>query len=282
MDVEFRVTEVFKHAGALAERGAVIHPLGGSKDLVGDRAVEAAVGRVVEKWRRRCVVLQKAGLPIFQGVRFQYARNCPPVAVKCRVVGREGVFNCNAGQVCPWCWGRQVVKRAWDVVSGGMDRLSTLGTGEDPYKLVFVKRSFRAPDGERQPQALFDHLDGVMTRTARALRKKGAVGWAMLSVVHPGLTGSPEWTYGTRVLALVPQDYPPPDGSRTAQPTRRGVAVLVSRFARYPTGVMTGDPKATVRLLTARGSRRLLRFAGAFHGAGRRRQPPAEGRFLDL
>jgi hypothetical protein len=282
-DVKFRVTEVLRHSAAMAQRAAVLRPLARSKDMSKDNVVEAGVRRVLDLWRRRCNLLRELGLPVMQSVRFQYARNCPPVAVKCRSLGVQ-VHPCQMGNLCPWCWGRQVVEPVYDRVYRAMTALSTLGTGEDPYKLVLVTRSGRMPDDDLQPRTLFDVMSCGMDRTHRALKAKGAVGAVMLSVVHPGKKDTATWVYGTRVLALVPQDDAVPEGAVVAPSTKRGVAQLVGRFARYPAGMMFGEADFVVRLAASRGNHRLLRTSGVFYGSNTEADAGADEdhRHLDL
>ncbi len=280
-DVKFEVSQVFRHACAMAERRAVLWTLAAQKDMTKDGAVEAAVLKVLGLWRRRCNVLREVGWNQARTVRFQYMRNCPPSTVRACVSG--SVRPCNMRAICPWCWCRLVVKATWDKVFGGMTRLSTLGTPEDPYKLALVSRMARMEDGPLLPRLAFDATAGTMDRTARALKAKGAVGWAMLSVVQPGKAGTRRWVYGTRVLALVPRDYEVPAGGEVAPSTRRGVAAAVGKFARYPAGMMFGDPELAIRLMAERGEHRLLRSAGAFYGgraAGA--DAPTADRYLDL
>jgi hypothetical protein len=282
-DVKFRMGEVLRHSGAMAERAAVVRPLSRTKDMSKDNVVEAGVKKVLDVWRRRCNLLRELGLPVLQGVRFQYARNCPPVAVKCRAVGRH-VYPCQLSTLCPWCWARKVVKPTYDRVYRAMTALSTLGTGEDPYKLVLAVRAGRMPDDDLQPGLMFDMVNGVMDRTKRALKVKRAVGAVMLSAIHPGKKDTNTWVYGTRMLALVPQDYEMPPGSVAAPPTKRGVAQLVGRFARYPAGLMFGEADFVVRLMAVRGRHRLLRTSGVFRGSATEGDAGADEdhRHLDL
>jgi len=286
-DVIYTLQSVPKHAGENAERSAVLWPLTGVRPDLGDAETDRGVQQVLALWRFRCLELHREGYPMFAGVKFQYARNCPPAGV---VTSPDGgvrkLKRCGHSAVCPWCWSRLVVRRTFDQV---VETLSGLGEtydraspGLSRYKLVATSLGGVDRDAKGQPRARLNLLDATMRRSKRRFEKVAA-GMAMLSVVAPSKSG---WAYSTRFLVLVPRDYPTKDGAvEYALLTRRAVARAVARFARYPKGVLTGDLGRTMRLLEARGEYRLLRFGGVFtklHGKGAKGPAGPAPRYLDL
>lgn len=284
-DVHFKTEFVPKHALALAQRAAVLRAITPKIVPVNEAAVEAAVFRTLQLWRRRCNVLKKAGWEAAKSVKFQYMRNCPPTCVSMRPVGDNRYTRpCNVMALCPWCWARFIVKRTWDAVVPAMEAAGSLFSPDRigyPYKLCVLTAHGRMEDSGPQPRALLDQMSGQLTRSKR-LWAPLAKGSAFLAVVHPTKAG---WAYSTRVLALMPKAYQPIEGMRVvAEPTRRGVAEAVARFARYPVGMMYGDPVQTIRLLNERSRYRLLRTAGVFHGNPSQKgaDPDDDTRYLDL
>ena len=285
-DVVYTLKSVSKYAGAIAERSAVLWPLTGVRPDQEDRMNQAAQ-RVLAAWRQRCLDLHRAGYSKLQGLRLQYARNCPPAGVVMVPEGRRAKLQCcRQMAVCPWCWSRLVVKRTFDQV---VATLATLGETHDPaapglakYKLIVTSRPHKAEDGPTQPRALLDHLSLSLSRSKHQL-KKVAAGYAMLAVAAPGKEG---WVHSTRALVLIPRDYPTkPKNPEYTPLTKRAIARAVARFARYPRGMLAGDVRQTRRLLEARAHCRFLRFGGVFtklHGRGAKGETGRPSRFLDL
>lgn len=288
-DFNFTLVSVPRKAGALAERTAVLRPLTGLRDLTRDADVTEAVGRVLARWRGRCNVLRQTGWKGAGEVKFQYMRNCPPAGVYMRPDTRTRFSRaCRQTAVCPWCWARDVVKRTYDATIRAMaaaDSLYRPGAAGYPYKLVTATTRGTVADDGAQPRAALDRVARLLAQRSKVTGRVTA-GVAFLATVAPSGAG---WLYSTRLLALVPAAYEPrPDTRVVTHPTRRRVAAAVARFARYPAGLLTGDPAMAVRLLALRPEYRLFRLAGVFHGANRHRRPPAAGggsepgRYLDL
>jgi hypothetical protein len=285
-DAKFTILSVPRHAGALAERMAVLKPLTPGLTLAKDEQVQVSARRVLELWRRRCNVLRQEGWELAQSTRFSFMRNCPMAVVHARPNSDQRYTRpCNTIAICPWCWARRVVKRTWDSVTRGMELLHSLYTPERteyPYKLIVGTQNGRVDDSSSQPGDLINQMQSSMTTTKRAW-KRLAIGSAFLAVLYPAKSGN--WHYSNRLLALVPTAATVSDQYRVVtNPTRRKVAEAVARFARYPSGLIFGDPDMTIRLLNARAGQRMFRTAGAFY-AGTRIVPPdddEETRFLDI
>ena len=178
------------------------------------------------------------------------------------------------------------MKRTFDQV---VATLVALDETHDPaapglakYKLIATVVRGTGDDHADQPRASLDWADSLMRRSKRKFEKVAA-GHVMLGVVAPSKTG---WVRSLRALLLVPRDY----ATKVTKPktpeytplTKRAIARAVSRFARYPKGMLAGGVGPVRRLLELRGNYHLLRFGGAFtklHGRGAK-GPPA--RYLDL
>lgn len=285
-DVNFTTQFVPRHAGAKAQRLAVLKPLAPGVDLVHDAEVPAAVFQALGYWRRRCNELREVGWEPAQGVKFQYMRNCPPTVASMRPDNRRGYTRpCRVTSACPWCWCREVVKRTWDVVRAAMDQTGNMfvrgGGGNYPHKLAIRTARVLVQDSEDQPRTLLDKISTLLLRTKRVYEKH-SVGACYLAIVHPSKGG---WAYTTRVLTLLPQEYQVREGTRVVvHPTRRNVATAVARFARYPRGLMFGDADRLRRLLEVRSRYRLLRFAGVFSSNYRpgNSESDSDSRFLDM
>lgn len=201
-------------------------------------------------------------------------RNCPPTCIAV-AAGNGGRFwrPCHKTAVCPWCWDREVVYRTFKVVEAEMDRTGCLPDRRTrlypdlpPYKLCCEVRRGSVPDGDNQPDDILDIVETYL-RKAKGPASKNSHGWGQIGVVWPKNGGG--WSYSCRYLYLVPVDTPVVESARTAFPaTRRKVASLVGRFARYPASWLLGDVNEHVKLLEARKGRRLLRLGGAFWNQG--------------
>ncbi|QDU18930.1 hypothetical protein [Urbifossiella limnaea] len=265
-DVRFVVASVPRSAAAMAERQAVLCRVSGKREFQIDAAVEAAAKAVLRRWRTRLAQLREAGWGPIQGLKFQYARNCPPAGVVARPADgeRSSVRPCGLTGVCPWCWSRDRVlatfDRVWEVLLATGDARAGEVPAERPNRLlvrvVTGVSSARLP-GEAMAAASY-RIDKTV-RTRRGL----LVGGYLLVTVQPRPSGG--WSWSIRSLVLAPAGYESTPGSvEVARPTRRTVAAAVAKFARYPLGMMTADPGRTAEVLDARGPFRMYRAFGAF------------------
>ncbi len=266
MDLKYNLISVPRHAGAFAERIAILRPVSPKSDLRSDIEVWKAVKFTQQQWRRRLVQLRDAGWGPAQGLRGQYLRNCPPAIVNSRPDTCESSRFCRLGMVCPWCWARRVVKRTWDIVTSVLLRLDSMyqrGRSEYPYKLVYYRGGGVIADDENEPKFRLAYSSNGLDQARRDFRKEGMVALANLAVVQPLKEG--RWGFSRRCLAIFPSSAPPMSIKHvTVKPTRRNVARLVGQFARYPAGNLFGDVNQLVRLLSVRSRYRLLRFCGEF------------------
>ena len=92
-DVSYRFKSIPKHAGADAERSAVLWPLTGIRPDQ-EAQMNQAVQQVLANWRHRCLELNRADYPKVRGVKLQYARNCPPAGVEMVPDGSRAKLQC--------------------------------------------------------------------------------------------------------------------------------------------------------------------------------------------
>ncbi len=287
-DFRFNITKVLNHAGALAERTAVLRSICSQREMTTDSAVEDAVHLVMRLWRRRCNQLREAQWGPAVTKQFQYMRNCPPVSVVARPeTARGSSLPCNIAGACPWCWGRAIVKRTFDAVLGAMEATgSTVSTGVEgayPFRLAVYTRSVRVP-GFADPAPQFSQVSRGMDKTKTRFKARSQ-GFVQLGVVSPGKAG---WVVSHRFLGLfAPDAQPPKTATVIERPTKRKIAAAVARFARYPVGMLRGEIDPTVLALDRRLGFKLLRFAGCLHGGGSMPgdadgSAPGTDRFLDL
>ena len=125
----------------------------------------------------------------------------------------------------------------------------------------------------------------VLDRSKRVLLRHGAVGIAFSASVSPAGEG---WAASSRVLSAAPSGLDVGDFRVVRRPTRRKIASSVGALARYPKGMMYGDPALARQALEARRGYKLLRFCGVFSKNSGPRLPlgqageSPETRFLDL
>jgi hypothetical protein len=283
-DVRFVFESAPRSAPAFAQRVAVLHRIAGKSPNWSPEAAIKSAEAVLGKWRRVLVQLREVGWGPAQGVRFQYARNCPPAGVVAQAVGRDRVRPCHMLGVCPWCWARERVlatfDRTWEVMLASGDAAAGEVPAERPNRLrVLVATGVSAA---RDPGDVMAAVGYRIDKTVRT-RRGVLAGGLLLATVQPRPAGG--WSWTLRSLTLAPAGFPlKPGATEVESPTRRAVAAAVAKFARYPLGMMTADPARVAEVLTARGAFRLYRAFGAFSRNSRpgRRGPAAGQRFIDL
>jgi hypothetical protein len=234
---------------------------------------------LIRRWRHRLVALRKAGWEQMQDKKaLQYARNCLPsgVYVDKGVLGLTRPRLCMRPRVCPFCYGRLAVRKAygaaeWALYGGTPDKILSA-------HLVGVRRSWTFP-ARTDLKELLDRL--AKARKAEA-EKFGALGAATVVTVAPDREG---FKVRRLVLMVVPHRREMPKLPKDAQHrvlreskiTKRRLAALTAWTMAYPLGMMFGDARRAVEILrvTAETRQRQYSASGVMRNAEDRRRGAA-------
>lgn len=216
------------------------------------------MARVLRLWRNQLARLRrppKEGEPdtrwaIADSKRLPWLRNCPPYAVCCR--SDKPLRVCDVAYVCPWCWGRRVVRRAY---------LSAVrGLGKSPGARAAVMRwvTDRPRTEAFDARAVQRSAAEAMRAVAAHWKRAGALGGVATWTVAPG--PGETWRTAVRLLVLLPpaqlpaefEDSVPPSSREFKDPDRRDLVKAVALFARYPGALLTKEPALVSALLSSR------------------------------
>lgn len=268
-DFNFEITEqdLLSGAGHHACRLAVLWPLSFVQPKL-----TASIKALQDKWRVRLCVLQRHGWsPIaVQGAKvgetfsdkdpayiaachkLQYLRNCPPFGVKPKVQARR----CKRMRVCPMCYARDIVFNAYQSAEWLLHR-TAIGCehGKDLQAVVIRKEVVR-------PARML---------TSKGMRAAGqnllydydlvkAIAWGGFANITIEPAKDPANVLIRRsTLIILPAtnmaaqsewvDHP--EIRFAINPNRQDLGKLVGWGFPYPTGMITGDPALTVKILDA-------------------------------
>lgn len=218
-----------------------------------------------------------------------WAKNCTPTFAFCRPQSRP----CGLEQLCPFCYGRHVAE-LWANIDRGV--MAEAGTGQwklverefhshftfEGQKLTVEEALMRLPgrhvnlEEEVYPPELRAYAANALRLTLARSAERRAV---RIRHIDPRgalctLTVEPwydSWHFVSRLLLLVPQDFPLPD-DRTrneiwkahSRITRKGIVHAVARTCAYPEYLLRGPAAMTAVQLQARNHIRLTATFGVF------------------
>jgi hypothetical protein len=231
------------------------------------------LGRVLTLWRNQLARLRrkpKHNQPdyrwsIADSKRLPWLRNCPPYGVCCK--SPKKLRRCDVAYICPWCWGRRVVARAYDAACRALKkapdaRLVVLRWITDRHRTVLTAQAVQ--------RSAFDALKTVITHW----KGSGAIGGVGTWTVAPK---GEFWRTTVRLLLILPGETLPaeledsvPKHSRVfVRPDKRDAVRAAALFGRYPGGLLTQAPCLVSDLLTNRPKgRHLVSFGVCNAGFG--------------
>ncbi len=231
------------------------------------------------RWRDRVEALARAGWAPAQDARGrQYLRNCPPFASEPR--GRSPM--CGRSLVCPSCWARRMVHRAyehlvptcvlegrWMLVewrfreylpsvpdAGALAGTAAWSLAGFAAALGYVRRAVQDPDRRLRELSRY-------SQRARAV------------VVHAIDPGTSRLVFTQSGLIVVPDSDAFPARPAAVQPgrkysrnvtralTRKNLALALVRAARYPAGMFDCEPALAVLAMDGLAGVRMLATYGS-------------------
>lgn len=221
------------------------------------------ISRIDKIWKKRIAVLQAAGWEPGQKV-IERCQNCMPAVVTCD----NTASGCSQLSICPYCYARNV-ESAYRRIEGlvkkkrARRRLLLLGfsvTKSYPAEINLYETMMHV--AEERSEFLDTYLPGVF----------GAVTNFTITPAKEPRTGEVYWATSNRCLAIMPESYeyhadlcPCGDSHKRLQIlefSRKTLSELLSRFYRYPPGLLYGDPGKVVEYLRIRKDFRLTASFG--------------------
>ena len=275
--IEFKITEA--HLGlrsfvAACYRRAVLYPLQGTPKKQNEAfAIAKASVELLRTRRKRLQDLRKLQAPGVDTRSYGYQENCPPFAVSTMEKGQI----CRLDHLCPFCWGREVIRPVMRSVL-------------DCFPLVEVEKVDRPPSVDEwwlahiSEQLIYSEVSAIIPghslreqlqreaaciRTSRMSRRAwqkylGSVVWTMAEPQQDGW-----WKMTRRRLTLVPSfvddpeltpcnsEFPEECPQHIACTTSGDLINAVAKALPYPTWLMHGDPEQVALWLRARKGIRL-------------------------
>ena len=257
-DFRFDFTALLSSYHWQAARAAVLRPLSqppprNTAELV------SAHQQALASWRMRLIALRDAGwlrlavpadLTVDVPLTLQYFRNCPPFGIPIKTISQP----CRQVRVCPWCYGRDIVIKAYQAIEWIAFHTDFQEAGLQLVTSTFAKKDCPLPGDNLRLWAL--DLRKHNWREADKLSGKAAgLGAIVCSVFYPGTV---EGTISFRRVAfsLLPAWAEPvlfkgPSTQTTVLPltTRKELQRQVARALSYPPGLLRDSAATMVRIL---------------------------------
>jgi len=214
------------------------------------------MGRVLTLWRNQLARLRRrpkddqpdCRWAIADSKRLPWLRNCPPYAVCCK--SPKKLRRCDVAYVCPWCWGRRVVARAYAAACRGLNKAPGC-------RLVVLRWITDRPRDRIDARTVQrSAAEGVREVTSH-WKAAGALGGVATWTVAPHAEC---WRTTVRLILLLPRETLPAELEESVpvysrvfdRPDKRDAVRAAALFGRYPGGLLTQAPCLVSALLTHR------------------------------
>jgi len=206
--------------------------------------------------------------------RLPWLRNCPPYAVCC--TSPKKLRRCDVAYVCPWCWGRRVVARAY--------KAACRGVAKSPgCRAVVLRWITDRPFTQLDARAVQRSAAQGMRDAVAHWKKAGALGGVATWTVAP--RSGESWRTTVRLLLVLPAESLPAEFEDTVpvysrvieRPSKRDLVHASALFGRYPGGLLTQAPCQVSALLNGRPRGRHFTTFGVCNAGFGIRKPRKKG-----
>lgn len=269
-DEALDVVGIKKTCVAHAQKISVLWPLIGQRSLHDDDVI-LGIQVLQRRWRKRLELLRDKGWQDLQGTgKLQFARNCPPQIVV--AVNTKTLRPCKMNNICPWCYMRQVADLFNVFATYLPERGALKKTGINLLE-ISGKMLLRRNEAGKYLSGHFMEWQTVPKKLLQRLKPLGA--YRSISLDPKVVEGQfSAWRFSYHILALMVNGWEVPtwlnNGRRKVRLTyvqsKKQLVNVVGRTARYPVGLIRGDPHMTIVSLNARRKKRCCEVTGCLRG----------------
>ena len=263
-DLYYKFHTILHEPSAHTARLAILWPILGQLANSEDGQI-GALQLLLKRYRERLLELYSFGYEKLQGEdtrRLEFARNCwPSMGLIEPVTGSSGGV-CDRTQICPWCYGRRVI-RMFDAV-----KKAILVSKHKLVAIAGMKVGYTSSELSLAELVDYHRLELV---TLIAGHKELCEGIFSTLTVEPDKELINKWAFRYRVLALMDRTRPhnffwaPQEWQHVYdRPQLEDIKPAVQSVCRYPSELMLGPIERTVQILNLTSEKKLHTSSGCF------------------
>jgi hypothetical protein len=233
------------------------------------------VNKIRDLYRDQILRLDQLHLKGLDNTAYWYARNCPSRIVMMDAEPRRLLIPCQRVDLCPWCWCRKRMANIWRRLKNVNEELVKTGKLQDT-----ALRTISFGASGNNITGLYHIGRGTVSDWFRDSKRKEYPGSVSLTSVSPsGNSKGDPLLVRARILSIVSKSLLGESDECLIAEWDDPVAMrqVLSSFARYPVGMLLGEPALVKAILESKRKKsHLLRATGVLYSDNGREDDDAE------
>jgi len=142
-----------------------------------------------------------------QETNFTYVANCPPYCAGLRPEEDVLFRSCRHHDVCPWCWGRNRIRRVFGCLQSGAALLGINHSSEPPKVARLRLMALRSTRSFGSAKQAAEYIDTWLTAIGCVLKTDRYRGYVMLGSLYPSFNNSGKFVAHTSAWAFPDEKF---------------------------------------------------------------------------